>query len=851
MKKNFLLIGALATLFSCQEMQDSLGELNSVSFLSEINGTTRVTGEMFDSGDEISVEATSNSSSSTLKATYSYSDQVFSSTEPIIKTSEDELLTFSAAYPKQDDISSDFLFSVLTDQSVAGSYEASDLLIATTEATAELQPTLSFNHKLSSLLFEIKLTDGTAVTVDEATISAKNTVNCNIFADSYSGEGETTSITAATTTSGGYAVILAPQIIEAGVKFVTIIYEGESYTATLESSVELRSAYMYTATFTIDPDRETFTVDSFTSGDINGWIDGGELEPQSDPEPDPDPEPEPEPDDSDIPSEITGGGDPASYSPLIDYINRSKSPEFVLGAAINAQDYYGGGDMTNLVNENYDEVVATFHMKHAYVVGDDGTLNFTKTDNFIAAAKNAGKSVFGHTLCWHVSQNVTYLDGLINNYSAAPRRIDEEEVWEEHVIDGSCDAQDSQETFKAYKKILNGEEGPSYKIEDGNTYYSVTNDLDPEGSYASRVQFYVYLTDGLAELGDEFKVSFKIRSGSGTTVPKIILQGENYTWLSDIEPYSFATTTEWETVTFTISITPNLVGAERVVLSIGNAYDTFDFDDVSALKLISGGTSEDLDYGGIYDEIITDALEEWIKGMLEHTKDDIRVWDVVNEPLNDQNVYTLKTDDGETGNWNFYWQDYMGAYYARDAIKFARQYGGEDIILFVNDYGLSWSHTDKCQALIDWCEVWESDGVTRIDGIGSQMHISYYEDPAEQAIEEASVVSMLEKMAGTGKLVKISELDMQYTDASGTTLQASELTDEQHLEMAQYYEFIVSKYFEIVPEGQRYSITHWTPIDPTTDLSWRPGEPVGLWTSNYERKQAYSGFAEGLKRSGL
>jgi capsid protein len=101
------------------------------------------------------------------------------------------------------------------------------------------------------------------------------------------------------------------------------------------------------------------------------------------------------------------------------------------------------------------------------------------------------------------------------------------------------------------------------------------------------------------------------------------------------------------------------------------------------------------------------------------------------------------------------------------------------------------------------------------------------------------------------KLVKISELDMGYVNSNGTTLSTSQLTDEQHRKMADYYDFIVTKYFEIVPPAQQYGITQWCPTDAPGALGtgWRGGEPVGLFDQNYNRKYAYAGFANGLMRN--
>ena len=64
--------------------------------------------------------------------------------------------------------------------------------------------------------------------------------------------------------------------------------------------------------------------------------------------------------------------------------------------------------------------------------------------------------------------------------------------------------------------------------------------------------------------------------------------------------------------------------------------------------------------------------------------------------------------------------------------------------------------------------------------------------------------------------------------------------------MGELYKWIIQKYFEIVPAAQQYGITQWCLTDAPDNSGWRGGEPVGLWTTDYERKPAYAGFAEGL-----
>ena len=260
---------------------------------------------------------------------------------------------------------------------------------------------------------------------------------------------------------------------------------------------------------------------------------------------------------------------------------------------------------------------------------------------------------------------------------------------------------------------------------------------------------------------------------------------------------------------------------------------------------------------------LTDAMGKWIDGMMEATNGYVTSWDVVNEALsgNDkdgdgkfdlQHAATASADDKKNC---FYWQDYLGDIdYVRLAVADARKsfaaHNGdpEKLKLFINDYNLEsdWDDNGKLRSLIQWIHDWEADGVTKIDGIASQMHISCYADPKTQESKKNHIVKMLELMKESGKLCKISELDMGYVDAAGKEVKTADMTEEQHKEMRDLYTFVLQKYFEIIPVAQQYGITQWCATDSPKDSGWRPGLATGLWDSNYLRKHTYAGFAVGL-----
>lgn len=309
---------------------------------------------------------------------------------------------------------------------------------------------------------------------------------------------------------------------------------------------------------------------------------------------------------------------------------------------------------------------------------------------------------------------------------------------------------------------------------------------------------------------------------------------------------------------------PNVVGGDYdIILKPQKADATLDVHSVKVCQVKKSNTKplppEEKK------NILTTAMRTWIDGMMEATDGYVTSWEVVNEALSGAD----KDGDGKfdlqsakRGNVtaddaknNFYWQDYLGDIdYVRTAVAAARKsfaaHNGdpEKLKLFINDYNLEsdWDDNGKLRSLIKWIHDWEADGVTKIDGIASQMHISCYADPNTQKSKKDHIVKMLELMKESGKLCKISELDMGYVDAAGKEVKTADITEEQHKEMRDLYTFVLQKYFEIIPAAQQYGITQWCATDAPKDSGWRPGLPVGLWDLNYLRKHTYAGFAVGL-----
>lgn len=372
---------------------------------------------------------------------------------------------------------------------------------------------------------------------------------------------------------------------------------------------------------------------------------------------------------------------------------------------------------------------------------------------------------------------------------------------------------------------------------------------------------------GLALTPGNYAVDVEIKSTKSGNIKMTVQNG----WGGDAESFTgnVALKEGWTTARFKMTLEQG--GNYDFILKPETFDATLDLKSVSVKQIVKMNsiplTPQEKS------DTLTWAMNKWISGMMQATGGKVKAWDLINEAIsgggNVNGFYALQTEaTSEHNPQDFYWQDYFTPEMygpivekaARDAYAAVEGTTREDLKLFINDYNLEsdWDNNQKVKSLVYWIGVWEKKGQelgwkTKIDGIGSQMHISYYENPEILESKKKAIQNMLKIMAETGKLVRISEIDMGYVDKDGkdvTTAQLEKLPIEERVAkekaMAEHYKWIIEQYFKIVPVSQQYGICQWCLTDSPTDSGWRPGQPVGLWNLNYQRKPAYGGFADGL-----
>lgn len=321
----------------------------------------------------------------------------------------------------------------------------------------------------------------------------------------------------------------------------------------------------------------------------------------------------------------------------------------------------------------------------------------------------------------------------------------------------------------------------------------------------------------------------------------------------------FPVGTDWITCEYEFTIT-DADDVDRIIINYGKVGASYSIDNIKFGKKIEEAAKAPSRAASFHYElkspeekkaILLEAMEAWIKEAMTHLGNACTSWDVINEPIGDNlkirgveggwmegdSEPVETTEEGlnlnwtnEAGNGHFYWGYYCGMDYAVKAFEYAAKYSPNNAKLFVNEYNLETS-PEKLAKLIEFVNYIDNNGA-HVDGIGTQMHV-------QKSITKEQVDAMFKTLAATGKLIRITELDV----AIGTSTPSAEEQQAQ----ADIYQMILTSYFENVPEAQQSAITIWGLSDNADEHEyWLKDDSPNIFDASYGRKLSYKGVCDAI-----
>ena len=236
-----------------QEGQDD----REVSFFGSIGPQTRATDSDFEAGDAIGVFAIEKTSSNPNgdiltrnhadNVKYSYSNGSFKGASTVIKQiTFQRLMFYKAVYPYTSSARNEFTFSVKTNQSYGDYYTLSDLMTAEAGPTSGVTPKLTFTHRLCDVLVSVCYEERPTGTAHLYFNNVKTSVKVNLNEDTFVTGNAEGNVKAKPYGTNGFRLVLPPQVINKGVKLITLNIGSSSYSVTTDEYITLRPEIQHT-----------------------------------------------------------------------------------------------------------------------------------------------------------------------------------------------------------------------------------------------------------------------------------------------------------------------------------------------------------------------------------------------------------------------------------------------------------------------------------------------------------------------------------------------------------------------------------------------------------------------------
>ena len=503
----------------------------------------------------------------------------------------------------------------------------------------------------------------------------------------------------------------------------------------------------------------------------------------------------------------------SDLNPVKSYIDRAAFPNMKLGAMLDVKTFNDQSLAHAAAVTNFDNIAFGKSLMSGSIINSKGYMNFADMKDLLDHVEEIGSEVYGSPIAANSNQPEAWFNLLTAPIEVLVSEIEGDPVDYNAMSTGTFPAESGNASIVRYdnQNVLKINTRAKVRIIDGF-------EVDPLAKYT--VTFWAK-----ADRNATFSVNF---SGTDVEGPS----GGSFTVVPDgmwkriaVEARSA------EGVTEGYLLITNTRATDLYIRRVEISYLPDNHRPQTAQEV-----SDTIHY----------ALNEWCDGLMKYNASRIKSFDLIEDAI----ALNAELDNGmldlKHSKEKIYWQDIFGSeMYAPTVSKAAsaafERHGGNpaDLKFFISETGLE--EQKRFESLKYWIGVWDANGA-KIDGINAKLNLTYSEDGATQEANKAAFDKLLDNLASTGKLIRLSNFDIKYLDAAGASVAAKDINDAQRQQLADYYAYVIKSYLTKIPKDKQSGICKGNMADTT--------DPVGLWAvdtkKDWVRTATYKAFCDAL-----
>ena len=502
--------------------------------------------------------------------------------------------------------------------------------------------------------------------------------------------------------------------------------------------------------------------------------------------------------------------------PVKSYIDRAQYPNLSLGATLKVTDFNKQELAHAAAVTNFDDVAFGTTLMAGTIVNAKGVMNFLDMSDLLTHVDEIGYTVYGSPLFANANQADDWMNML-----TAPIEIPVDYVEGKEVDYNTMTTFDG--TVEKGKASIAKYDGMNV-LQIGtlsNVYIIEGFEVDPKAKYT--ITFWA-TTEKVSDTGVSFNVTFSGTpvSGSGSDGKFTVKQGK------------------WTKFVIEAQSAPDV---SEGYLRIENGRNGTIYVQKAQVGYYPDNHRPQTDKE--ISDTINFAVNDWCDGVMKINAGRIKSFDLIDEPIDPKAELENGVLDIKHSTEKVFWQDILGSenyapVVSRAASTAFEKHGGNpaDLKFFISETGLD--NPKVIESLKYWIGIWDSKGA-KIDGINAKLNLFYSEDAATQAANEASLNLLLDNLAATGKLIRLSNFDIKYQNAEGAPVLANNISEDQRQRLADYYAYVIRSYMTKIPHDKQAGLCKGNLADTS--------DPVGLWyvdNKDWVRTATYKAFCDAL-----